>query len=173
MSGKALRDGRLDIRSCRGMRTIDGGVVMTTGETWYSFYTNRDWVILERGLQALAEGIGYHLDMSWFEDVQFFFFFEHEEMLNAHDQYGYHLDAQGKGCFCVELRQVDFHGKASLEEVNGSDDFFIRTAQCHLQKITHCFLTLPAPIEESDFARQVYDVLEKLLGGGKSEFEKE
>lgn len=121
----------------------------------------------------MADSIGYQVEVTWFENRQFFFFFENEGMLNWHDQQGYQLNHQGTGCFCVELQQVDFHGKAFLEEVNGSDDFFIRKAQFHLQKITHCFLTLPAPIEESDFAYQVYDTLENLLGDGISDFGKE
>lgn len=141
---------------------------MSATESWYAFYSNLKLVTLEKRLRELANSLGYQLEVSWFDNRQFFFFFEHEEMLHWHDQNGYRLSPDGKGCFCVELKPITLDARAVLEEVDGRSDFFVKTARVMLYDICYCFLTLPTLREASEFSSQIYEAVEKLLLGGEA-----
>lgn len=133
-----------------------------TGE-WFAFYSDKPIKIVFQRMKEFASSINYFFEESEFDEIKFLFFFENKEMQDLHDELGYNTNLNGKGCFCIEARDVKFNGSAHLIDVNGETDFTLKKVNLCFENATHYFLTLPSSPEDNEFSKKIYHSFSDIL----------
>ena len=135
-----------------------------TGGELYGFYTSGDpKTIIDSILDHFSRNFGYQAEHGSYEGEESFLFFENQEMMDHHLDNGYNLDLGGKGCFCIEQSMVDLDGTASLFELDGESNFQPFEIALVLDDLCYLRLVLPAPRDESEFCRDIYNSLRIIL----------
>jgi len=94
------------------------------------------------------------------------FFYKNEEMLEYHEENGYNLDINGQGCFCIEARNVNLYGTASIsyefneKKKSNSDPHY---ANLIFENVCYYFMIIPEIIDESEFCKEIYDCFVKTI----------
>lgn len=135
--------------------------------TWtgamYGFYSNKPtsevFILLKRNKLRTE----YNFNYQTYKEDESLLFYENDDMLEHHLEYGYNTDSGGMGCFCVEAKKVNLNGVASLHTFEDSSDFEPYDINLAFNNIFYYVLILPDFVDRSKFSLQIHDEFKKIL----------
>lgn len=133
-----------------------------TGEL-YGFYTNKQISRVFGAMINEVEHIGYQCEYHAYGEERSLLFYKNRNMLNHHLNVGYNTDLGGQGCFCIEAKNVNLHGMASLFEFESMSNFEPYDINLILDSIYYYILIVPDFVDESDFCAQIYHLMISVL----------
>ncbi|OCG18944.1 hypothetical protein A9G24_11955 [Gilliamella sp. App6-5] len=135
----------------------------------YGFYTNKSIDdVFSAWFKKLAS-MNYQCERSRFRNDEFLFCYKNDEMQNYHLEYGYNLDINGEGCFCIEAKSTKLHGTATLFKFDNDSDFEPYDINLHFQHVFYYVLVLPDLIENSRFCQNMHRLFTNILNEKKME----
>ncbi|MBG3039690.1 hypothetical protein GHV27_17885 [Proteus mirabilis] len=133
-----------------------------TGEL-YGFYTNKPTKSVFSCFKNEILKINYLYEYNSYNDEESLFFYKDKNMLLHHEDIGYNLDIDNKGCFCIEAKIVNLHGIAKLFEFESESNFEPYDINLQLDDIFYYVLVLPDFIENSQFCSDIHSLFVNTL----------
>jgi hypothetical protein len=135
---------------------------MWTGEL-YGFYTEKPINRVFNIIKEYANSIGYEYEYSSQEREEYLFFYKDEKMYEYHLEHGYNIDINGIGCFSIEAKNTKMDGIATLIKFEGYPNLEPIDINLVFNDVFYYVLVVPCLIENSPFAKKIYDVFHNAL----------
>lgn len=116
---------------------------------YYSLYFEKS---IDKIISKLKK-LNYMCNITNSADENTFFFYKNEEMYSCHLENGYNTDINNEGCFCLETKTLDMNGTANWIDYPDIP-FYV-----DIKNINYIFLILPDRIDNSNFCKNIYNII--------------
>ncbi|CAI3952514.1 hypothetical protein [Commensalibacter communis] len=125
---------------------------------FYSFYSNKPIETIFELFKKEVKTIGYQWDYHEYQNERNLLFYKNKAMLEYHLEHGYNTDLYSEGCFGLEVKLINLHGKASFTEHDGVFESYLS-----IDDIFHYLLVLPDEIEQSEFSVKIHQLFMRCM----------